>query len=110
MSAIPHSYVVVNSWKEATFEDTEEYSCCHKTRVLLDEALADHRHRPEYHDKSKPDARSEAFHHHVAGDFGGDVEREQNGETVVVLQAVESKILLEVVESGIPNVCTIQET
>jgi hypothetical protein len=49
------------------------------------------------------------YHHHIAGDLCCDVEREKNGEAVVVLQAMELEIGFQMIQSRIANVGTVEE-
>lgn len=86
---IPLRDIVIDAWEKATFEDTKKHSCCHQAGVIGDEALADHRQRPEEHNECKPNGWPDALHHHVRWYLGGNVEGKQNGETVIVLYALE---------------------
>jgi hypothetical protein len=88
----------------------QEYPSRHQTRVIGHEALADHRERPEEHDKSKPYRRPRAFHHHVRRNLRSDIEREQNGKAVIILKTMELEILLKVIETGVANVGAIKKT
>jgi hypothetical protein len=107
---IPLRDIIVHARKQATFERTQEYPSRHQTRVIGHEALADHRERPEEHDKSKPYRRPRAFHHHVRRNLRSDIEREQNGKAVIILKTMELEILLKVIETGVANVGAIKKT
>ena len=109
MSRIPLRDVVINARKEPSLEDAQEYSRCHQARVVLHEALSNHTCRPEEHDECEPDGRARALHHHVRRDFGGDVEGEEDGEAVIVLEAVEVEVSLQVIEARITDVRSIEK-
>lgn len=70
---------------------------------------AGHNQSPGKHDDGKPDAWTESLHHHIAWDLGGDVEREEDGQGDVVVQALHTQILLEMDEAGISNVGAVEE-
>jgi hypothetical protein len=110
MPAIPLGDVVVNSWKQTPFEQSKKDSRRHESWIILDETLADHRDGPEDHNESKPHAGSKTLHHHIAGNFGCDVERKENRQTIIVLKAMQLEIFLKIIQAGISNVGSIQKT
>lgn len=71
--------------------------------------MPDHARGPEEHDEGEPDGWARALHHDVGRDFGGDVEGEENGEAVVVLEAVEVEVSFQMVETSIADVGAVEE-
>jgi hypothetical protein len=49
-----------------------------------------------------------SLEHHIAGDFGGDIEGKKDRESDVIVQSFHSKFLLEVDETGIADVGTVE--
>lgn len=94
MAAVPLRDVVVDAGEQAALEDAEEDPRGHQPPVALHEALADHRGAPADHDEREPQGGPEPLHHHVARDLRRDVEREEDREAVVVLEAVEAQVVL----------------
>lgn len=37
------------------------------------------------------------------------IKRKQNGKAVIILEAMEAKILFEIVKTGISNICAVQK-
>jgi len=109
VSAVPLRDVVVDAWEETALKQAKEDACGEQAGVVLDKALADHTGGPADHDEGQPDGWPDALHHGVAGDLGRDVEWEEDGEAVVVLQTVQAQVLFEVVEAGVADVCAIEE-
>ena len=110
MSTVPLCYVVVHSGEKAAFEYAEEYPSRHKARIVLDESLANHRSGPHHHNEGQPDTWPEALHHDVTWNFGRNVERKEDGKAVIVLQALQMEVSLQVVQSGISNIGAVQKT
>lgn len=110
MSHIPLADEIVDTGKQSALKQSKEDACSHETGVVLDKALADHGQGPEEHDEGEPDARSKPLHHHVRGDLRGNVEREEDGKAVIVLDALEMQVFLEVVETCIADVRAVEET
>jgi hypothetical protein len=106
---IPLRDVEINPWEKPAFKHAEEYSRRHQARVVGHEALADHGERPEEHDERKPDGRACALHHHIRRYLCGYVERKKDGETVIVLEAVELEVSFEVVETGVADVGAVKK-
>lgn len=71
--------------------------------------MPDHSNRPEEHNECEPDGGPDALHHDIRGNLGGDVEREENGEAVVVLEAVEVEVAFEMIQAGVADVCAVEE-
>jgi hypothetical protein len=71
--------------------------------------LADHGRGPAYHNQGQPDRRTESLDSHIAWDLGGNVERKQYRQSIVVLDAFQVKVLFEMVESGVPDVGSVQK-
>jgi hypothetical protein len=71
--------------------------------------LPDHSNRPKKHDECEPDGGPDALHHDVGGNLCCNVEGEQNGEAVIVLEAIEVEVAFEVVEAGVADVGAVEE-
>lgn len=54
-------------------------------------------------------AWSQPLHHDIAWNFRSDIERKQDCQAIIVLQAMKVEIFLEIVESCISNVGAVQE-
>jgi hypothetical protein len=70
---------------------------------------AHHDQAPGYHYESEPDGRVNDLHHHVRGNLCGNIEREENCKSNVVVKTAHSQINLKVDKSCIPDVGTVQE-
>jgi len=106
---IPLGDEVIDARKQTAFENTQNDPRRHQAGVVLYEALTDHGDGPAEHDEGEPDGGASALHHHVGRDLGSDVEREQDGQAVVVLQSMELEILLQMVKTCIANVGAVQK-
>jgi hypothetical protein len=106
---VPLRDVVIHAGEQPALEDTQEHARRHQPGVVGHEALRDHGQRPEEHDEGEPDGGAGALHHYVGRDLGGDVEGEEDREAVVVLQAVQVQVLLEVVEARVADVGAVEE-
>ena len=109
MSPIPHGNEVTDTRKETTFGDAEEDAANQETSEVADQTHASHDEAPAYHDDGEPDSWAEALHHYVAWNFGGDVEREENGKRDVVIQTFHTKASLQPDETRVADIGTIEE-
>ncbi len=94
MSAVPLCDEVVDSREKAALKDAKEGAGRHETWIVLDKSLTDHRNGPHHHDESQPDTWPEALHHNVAWNFRRNVEREEDGKAIIVLQAMKVEVYL----------------
>jgi hypothetical protein len=104
----PH--IVVHAREQSSFECAKKNPGRHKSGVTLYKALADHTRGPSNHYECQPDRRPYTLHHDVRGYLSGNVEGEQDREAVVVLDADEVKVLLQIIEARISNVGPVEET
>lgn len=111
MPPIPHCNVVRDAREQAAFCQTEERSCNQQPGVVLYDTHKCGAQAPGDHDDRDPDTRSQPLHGHVAGYLGGDVEREEDSERIVVLETglIHAQIFFQGVETCIPDVCAVEE-
>jgi len=110
MTTIPCCDIVVDSWEKASFGDAKESAASHETLEVANEAHACHYNAPRNHDKGQPDAWPDSLHHYVAWYLGRDIEREENSEGDVILEAFHMKIGFEVEELCIADIGSVEET
>jgi hypothetical protein len=66
------------------------------------------------HNDREPQAWSETLHHHIGWDFGGDIERKENGQRNIILDRLgtlfgHAQVLLKTEEFGISDIGSVQE-
>lgn len=101
--------LVCNSRKQATFTQTKEASSNQQTRVALNDSHQGAANAPRNHHRGDPDPRPEPLHGHVGRDLSHDVEREEDGQGIVIHEARHAKVGLERVESGVANVGAVEK-
>jgi hypothetical protein len=107
---LPLRDVIIHTRKQPTLKHPQENSRSHKPRIVLDKPLTYHSHAPEEHDKRQPYRWPCPLHHDVRWYLSGDVKGKKHSETIIVLQAVEFEILLEMIEACVADVSAVQET
>lgn len=109
MTRIPHRDEITDAGEEAAFSDTEKDAAGKETSISMHEAHGDHDHAPRHHDGGDPDARSEALQDQITRDLGRDVEGEEDGKGIVVIQPAHVEVSLEVDESCVAHIGAVQE-
>ena len=109
MTAIPHGDVKIDTRKEPTLSDTKEGATYEQTSKIVYQPHTSHDKAPRDHDHSKPDTWTKALHHHVAWDFGCDIEWEENGQGDVVIQTLHTEINFQLDETRVADIGTIEE-
>ncbi len=74
----------------------------------MHETHASHDQAPADHDECKPDTWACSLEHHIAWDFGGNIEGKEDRESDVVVQPFHPKVLLEIDEAGIADVGAVE--
>jgi hypothetical protein len=109
VSHVPLADEIIDTGEESALKQSKEDTRSHETGVVLHETLEDHSQRPEEHDESEPDARSCPLHHHVRRYLCRNIEWEEDGEAIIVLDALEVEVFLEMIETCIADVGAVEE-
>ena len=109
MTAIPHGNVKTDTREESTLSDAKEGATYEQTSKIVHQPHASHDQTPGDHDHRKPDTWTKALHHHVAWDFGRDIEWKENGQGNVVIQTLHTEINLQLDETRVSDIGAIEE-
>lgn len=110
MTTIPHGDKETDAGEETALGNAKEDTACKDATEVVYQAHASHDESPRDHDDSEPNAWTDALHHHVAWDFGRDVEGEENGKCDVVVETLHSEIDLQIDETRVTDIGTIKKT
>lgn len=93
---------------EGRLHDTEEEARQHHSDVVLGQCGERGHNGPADHEGAHPPRGADAGQDHVAGDLAEHVADEENGYSCVVLGALEAEVILEAVEAGEGDGCSIE--
>jgi hypothetical protein len=103
VTTIPRADEKRYAWEETTLGNAQGGTAGHQTSIVLGDTEKSSADGPGNHDARDPEGRAEALHGHVGGNLGGDIERKEDGETVIVLKSLlaEVEVVLQSVEASV---------